>query len=196
MAAALEGITPVVRVASLEYSLVARALDCGAAGLIYPRVEERDELEQAVSWTRFPPEGVRGYGLTGTHLEYESISVPDAITHVNANILVAVQIETCRAVERVYDLLGVSGVDAVLVGPADLSIALGIPGEWDNPRLVAVIENVMEACVHHNKVPGIQTRSAAMARFWRDRGMRLVGCSNETTLLFEQAKTVVTSLRP
>lgn len=188
--ATLEGIAPMVRVGSVEYTLVARALDAGAAGIIFPRVDERETLERAVSWARYPPVGTRGYGLTGTHVNYENVTVPQVMDHMNANTLVIVQIETRRAVEQVHGLVSVPGVDGVLVGPADLSIALGIPGEWDNPRLLSVIDNVIDVCVHHGKIPGIQTRNAAMARFWRERGMKLLGCSNETMLLFEQAKTV------
>src|SRR5580698_1846450 len=65
------GLTPIVRVAEMQYALVARALDCGAQGVIFPRVESPELLEQAVSWTKFPPAGIRGFGLGATQLEYE-----------------------------------------------------------------------------------------------------------------------------
>ena len=57
----MAGLCPIVRVAELQYSLVARALDCGAQGIIFPRVEQPELLERAVSWTKFPPAGMRGY---------------------------------------------------------------------------------------------------------------------------------------
>src|ERR1043166_6378052 len=63
--AVLVGLSPIVRVAELQYSLVARALDRGADGIVFPRVESPDLLAKAISWTKFPPLGVRGYGLTG-----------------------------------------------------------------------------------------------------------------------------------
>src|SRR5579863_10125296 len=88
------GLCPIVRVADLQYALVARALDCGAQGVLFPRVESPELLEKAISWTRFPPLGLRGFGLTAPHLEYENISMADAITHINANVLVVFQIET------------------------------------------------------------------------------------------------------
>src|SRR6266481_1864262 len=68
--AVMVGLSPIVRVADLQYSLVARALDCGAEGVIFPRVESVKLLEQAISWTKFPPAGVRGYGLTAVQIDY------------------------------------------------------------------------------------------------------------------------------
>src|SRR5262245_11438992 len=76
------GLCPIVRVADLQYSLIARALDCGAQGVLLPRVESPELLASAVSWTRFPPMGTRGFGLGPSHLEYEAISIPDAIAHI------------------------------------------------------------------------------------------------------------------
>src|SRR5436305_10576114 len=69
--ASMVGISPVVRVGDMQYTLVARALDCGAEGIVFPRVESPEVLEKAVSWTRFPPLGVRGFGLTSMHVQYE-----------------------------------------------------------------------------------------------------------------------------
>src|SRR6266852_6408966 len=70
------GLCPIVRVADLQYPLVARALDCGAQGILFPRVESPELLAQAISWTRFPPMGVRGFGLQPTHVGYETRTMP------------------------------------------------------------------------------------------------------------------------
>ena len=101
------GLCPIVRVADLQYPLVARALDCGAQGVLFPRVESPELLEKAISWTRFPPEGVRGFGLQPTHLGYEIASMPEIIAHMNANTMVVLQIETKTALERIDELLSV-----------------------------------------------------------------------------------------
>src|SRR6266581_2289783 len=69
--AVMSGLAPIVRVADLQYSLIARALDCGAQGVIFPRVESVELLERAISWTKFPPLGVRGYGLSPVNVEWE-----------------------------------------------------------------------------------------------------------------------------
>src|SRR5262245_46780290 len=188
------GLSPIVRVADLQYALVARALDCGAQGVIFPRVESPELLERAVSWTRFPPAGIRGYGLTATQVDYEPLSFAEIIAHVNANTMVVLQIETLRALEMREELLGVPGVDAVMIGPADLSISLGVPGEFQHPRMVEAMEAVRDSCNRRGIAPGTQTRSAQLARFWKERGMRFLGCSNETAMLFDRAAELVKAI--
>src|SRR5512133_321764 len=111
------GFCPIVRVADLQYSLVARALDCGAQGVMFPRVESPELLEKAVSWTKFPPVGIRGYGLAPTQTDFEPLSFSQIIEHVNANTMVVFQIETQRAVDAREELLSVPGIDAVMIGP-------------------------------------------------------------------------------
>src|SRR6266436_8172761 len=81
------GFSPIVRVPDMQYPLVARALDCGAAGVIFPRVESAELLERAISWTKFPPLGIRGYGLSLTNLNYEKQDFPQVIEHMNSNTM-------------------------------------------------------------------------------------------------------------
>ncbi len=104
----LAGLCPVVRVADLQYGLVARALDCGAQGIIFPRMEDPRLLETALSWTKFPPVGIRGYGLQPSQVEYEPAPFNQVIEHVNANTLTVLQIESQKAVECRDELLSSS----------------------------------------------------------------------------------------
>jgi 2-dehydro-3-deoxyglucarate aldolase/4-hydroxy-2-oxoheptanedioate aldolase len=189
------GITPIVRVAELLYSLVARLLDAGAQGIILPRVEDPKILEEAVGWMRFPPDGTRGYGVNPTMMSYESHGFPAVIEHFNLNTVSVVQFETVTSMERADELLSVRGTNIAMVGPADLSISLGIPGQFDHPLLVSTVDRLIEKCVKHNVVPGIQTRTTAMAKFWAERGMRFVGASAEHGLLLEKAKETVAALQ-
>lgn len=180
-------LCPVVRVASMEYALVARALDCGAQGVIFPRVESVELLERAVSWTKFPPVGIRGFGLAPTNINYARATIAQIKEHVNNETLVVLQIETQKAVDMRDELLSVKGIDAVMVGPVDLSISLGVPGEFEHPKMVAAMEAIRDSCIQHGVAPGTQTRNLALARFWRDRGMLFLGCSSDTGMLFEKA---------
>jgi len=181
------GLCPVVRVASMEYDLVARALDNGAQGVIFPRVESRELLEQAVAWTKFPPIGVRGFGLAPVNVNYVKSTIPEILEHVNRESMVVLQIETQKAVDMCDELISVPGVDAVMVGPVDLSISLGVPGEFEHPKMVAAMEAIRDSCIRHNVAPGTQTRNLALAKFWRDRGMKFLGCSSDTGMLLEKA---------
>src|ERR1019366_1374322 len=149
------GLCPIVRVADLQYALVARALDCGAQGVLFPRVESPEVLAQAISWTKFPPLGVRGFGLQPTHLNYEMRTMPEVIAHMNEHVMVVLQIETVTAMNRVDELLAVPGVDAVMIGPADLSLSLGVPGQFEHPTMIAAIEKIRDACLRHGVAPGI-----------------------------------------
>jgi 2-dehydro-3-deoxyglucarate aldolase/4-hydroxy-2-oxoheptanedioate aldolase len=188
-------ITPIVRVGELLYSLVARLLDAGAQGIILPRVEDPKVLAEALSWMRFPPVGKRGYGVNATMIGYESAGFPAIIEHQNRNTLAVCQFETVAAVERADELLSVKGLDVIMVGPADLSISLGIPGQFDHPLLVKTVEGLIEKCRHHGVAPGIQTRSVAMSKFWAGRGMRFVGTGAEHAFLLEKLRETVTQLR-
>ena len=190
----MAGLSPIVRVAELQYSLVARALDCGAQGVIFPRVESPELLEKAISWTKFPPLGMRGYGLTSVQVDYEPLTFNQIIEHVNANTMVVLQIETRRALEARAEILAVPGIDAVMIGPADLSISLGVPGEFQHAKMIAAMEAVRDTCVSRNIAPGTQTRTVALARFWKERGMRFLGCSNDTGMIYERAVELVSQI--
>lgn len=189
------GITPIVRVCELLYSLVARLLDSGAQGIMLPRVDDAKKLQEALSWLRYPPIGKRGFGINPTMIGYEVHSMPQIMDHMNRNTLSVVQFETVAAFESADELLSLPGVDIAMVGPADFSIALGIPGDFENPRLISGVEKFIEQCHRHNVVPGIQTRNVDMAKAWIARGMRFVGAGAEHTLLLEKSREQVSQLR-
>lgn len=194
-AAVAAGITPLVRVCELLYSLVARSLDAGAHGIILPRVEDPRLLEQAVSWMRYPPVGVRGYGVFPPLMDYEPQSMPAVMDHLNRNVMVVVQFETVRALEMADELLSVDGIDAVMVGPSDLSISMGIAGEFEHPRLVDAVARLAEKCNARGIAPGLHSRSADAAKRWAERGMRFAGAGSEQSMLLETARAAVKTLR-
>ena len=190
----LTTLTPIVRVGDLQYSLVARALDMGAEGIIFPRVESPELLARAISWTKFPRQGVRGFGLGSPQVGYKNHTFQEIIDHLNENVLVVLQIETQTALTRCDELLSTPGVDIVMVGPADLSISLGVPGQFDHPKMIEAICAVIEFCRRHNIHPGIQCRTVAMAKGWKQRGMRFIGCGSDISFLWEKVRDTVEQL--
>jgi 2-dehydro-3-deoxyglucarate aldolase/4-hydroxy-2-oxoheptanedioate aldolase len=188
------GFCPIVRVADMQYPLVSRALDSGAQGIIFPRVESPELLEKAVSWTKFPPVGIRGFGLTPLFVDFEKVTIAQMIEHYNANIMVVLQIETQRAVDARDELLSIPGIDAVMVGPVDLSISLGVPGDFQHPKMVDAMEKIRDSCIAHNVTPGTQTRNLPLAKFWRERGMRFLGCSSEVGMMMDRASELAKEL--
>lgn len=189
------GLSPIVRVADLQYSLIARALDNGAEGVIFPRVEDPKLLETAVSWTKYPPAGMRGMGLTPLHVDFEPVTIPAIMDHLNREQMVVLQIETVRAFEAREELLSVANVDAVMIGPVDLSISLGVPGEFEHPKMLATVEKIVESCLAHRVAPGAQARNVALAQRWKAMGMLFVGCGSEISMLYERGKEVTAALR-
>jgi 2-dehydro-3-deoxyglucarate aldolase/4-hydroxy-2-oxoheptanedioate aldolase len=190
----IAGLCPVVRVADLQYNLVARALDCGGQGVVFPRVESPELLEKAVSWCRFPPIGIRGFGLIPLQVDFEAATIPQIAEHMNEHTLVVLQIETQKAVDARDELLSVPGVDAVMVGPVDLSISLGVAGDFMHAKMVDAMQKILDSCVKHGVAPGTQTRNVQLARFWKERGMLFLGCGNEIGMMFERAKSLVAEL--
>ncbi len=189
------GLSPIVRVADLQYSLIARALDCGAEGVIFPRVEDPALLERAVSWTKFPPAGVRGMGLTPLHVDFEPVSIAQIMEHMNREQMVVLQIETVKAVEARDELLSVPRIDAVMIGPVDLSISLGVPGDFEHPKMIETVEKIVASCKAHGVAPGAQARNVGLAKRWREMGMTFIGCSSETQMLFESARSIATQVK-
>jgi len=188
------GLSPMVRVGDLQYTLVARVLDSGAQGVIFPRVESPELLTQAISWAKFPPVGIRGYGLTAAHYDYEKVTFPQVIEHMNSNTLVVMQMESRLAVDLREELLSTPGLDAIMIGPSDLSISLGVPGEFEHPTVIKAIESIRDTCLRQGVIPGIQTRSVSLAKFWKERGMLFLGCMNETALIYDRAADVTAQL--
>ena len=189
------GLCPIVRVVSLEYGLIARALDAGAQGVMFPRVESAELLERAISWTQFPPVGIRGCGLNVAHTGFEKATIAEVIEHANANTMVVLQIETKRALEVRDELLSIAGIDAVMVGPVDLSISLGVPGDFQHPKMVEAMEQIRDSCLAHGIAPGTQTRTLPLAKFWRELGMKFLGCSNEIAMMLEKGTEITGALR-
>jgi 2-dehydro-3-deoxyglucarate aldolase/4-hydroxy-2-oxoheptanedioate aldolase len=190
-----ETLSPVVRVADMQYDLIARALDCGAEGILFPRVESPELLERAVSWTKFPPVGVRGCGIIPLQVDFEPMSIAQIVEWFNEQTLVVLQIETLRALEARDELLSVKHIDAVMVGPVDLSISLGVPGDFQHPKMVDAMEKIVASCRAHGVAPGTQTRNLALAQFWKERGMLFLGCSSETGMLYDRAKELAGALK-
>ena len=113
---------------------------------------------------------------------------------MNANTMVVLQIETRRALEAREELLSIPGIDAVMIGPADLSISLGVPGEFQHPKMVEAMEAVRDTCNRKGVAPGTQTRTPQLARFWKERGMRFLGCGNEISMMYDRAVELVKTI--
>ncbi len=188
------GIVPLVRVTDLSYSAVARALDTGALGVIIPRVDNREQVEQAVSYAKYPPLGRRGAGGMARN-GYQPKGVAEAVEWGNAETMVVVQIESPEGAARADEIAGVAGVDVVCIGPQDLSINMGVPGKFDDPGFVDTIAGVAKAAAHHGVACGMVSRDASTFKGWYELGCRFLVCNSDLSLLGQQASRDTQTLR-
>ena len=189
------GVTPIVRIPELTYAQVAQALDGGAQGIMLPRVTARAQVEECIKCMKYPPAGRRGAVLARGHTGFRAGPLAETLAVANRESFLIVQIETAEAVEHLDEILSVPGVDAALVGPTDLSLALGVPGSTDAPVLIQAIERTMAACKTHGVLPAIHTNDVAMTAAWARRGMRLVSINSEVGLLTAGARAAIQQIR-
>jgi 2-keto-3-deoxy-L-rhamnonate aldolase RhmA len=187
-------IPVIVRVPDAEYHLVARTLDAGAEGVIVPRIQGPQQAADVVSWVKYPPQGRRGYGAGPLLFDYQNVPIADAISHLNDNTVVIVQAETMPAIETAQGIAAVQGLDAVMIGPADLSISLGIPGEFRSPKFVEQVERVAKACAQAGIASGIFCGDLDLLKSYIAMGMRCFSCGGEIGLIRKAATDLVQSL--
>jgi 2-dehydro-3-deoxyglucarate aldolase/4-hydroxy-2-oxoheptanedioate aldolase len=133
----------VVRVADGDPVTLKRTLDIGPDGVLVPMVDTPGDARMIVEGTRYPPAGVRGLGATRRN-GYGDDLFEDA-RRANDELTVLVQLETARAVENARPIAGMDGVDGLFLGPVDLSVSLGVPGEWDDETFIDAVERIVEA---------------------------------------------------
>lgn len=143
----------IVRLHGVDYALVKRYLDAGARGVVAPLVRSREEAELLVQACKYPPMGLRGVGFCRAN-NY-GMRLADECAKANEEILLAVQIEHIEAVNNIDDILAVKGIDAVFIGPYDLSASMGITGQFEHPDYVDARDRILAACGRHNIVPGL-----------------------------------------
>jgi 2-keto-3-deoxy-L-rhamnonate aldolase RhmA len=149
------GITPVVRVAGFEHWQASRILDNGAQGVVFPHVDSREEAQRVADACRFPPVGKRSMGGGLAQIAYRSLPVGEAASLVNEETLVVVMIESPAGVASCEEIAAVKGVDALLIGTNDLCFEMGIPGQFNDPRVAEAYRKVIAACRKHGKFPGM-----------------------------------------
>jgi 4-hydroxy-2-oxoheptanedioate aldolase len=148
--------TPIVRVPSNDFAMINKVLDAGALGIIVPMIETVADVEAAVRACRYPPEGARSFGPTRAPF----VAGPDYFRNANAKVACIPMIETLGALDHLDEILALPGVDAVYVGPNDLSLALGQQPGADNPRPYQdAYRKVAAACVEHGVIAGIHAKA-------------------------------------
>ena len=152
-AAELVGIVPLVRTPSIEPAAILRYLDSGAMGVIIPHCHNRTVAKNAVKAVKYPPAGDRGMG--GRSFVLSGKSVQDYVRDANEETLIIVMIEDPEAVDNLQEILSIEEIDVLFVGRLDLSVALGIPGQLDHPRINEIISEVISQARDVGKAVGV-----------------------------------------
>jgi 2-keto-3-deoxy-L-rhamnonate aldolase RhmA len=187
------GASAIVRPASGERLRIGRALDLGAAGIMVPRLDTVDDVREAISYLRWPPDGARGLALLTRGARLGAIG-HTGVRALNADVLGIIQIESRRALENADAIAAIDGADVLFVGPTDLSHSLGIPGQFDDPAFAGALERVVEACRSHGKSPGILLRQPSDVGRYLDLGYRFIGLASDAAFVADGARAALANV--
>jgi 2-dehydro-3-deoxyglucarate aldolase len=183
-----------VRLSSAGEVPIKKALDIGADGVIVPLVNTARQAEEVVRFAKYAPLGARGVGVGRAH--GYGLRFQEHIDTANQETVVVVQAEHVDAVNNIQSIVQVPGIDAVLIGPYDLSASLGRLGQVDHPQVVEAIDHVTRACLDAGVRLGIFGMTPQAVKPYVDRGYTLVVVGLDTMLMAQSAKNLLDELKP
>jgi len=175
----------IVRVPTIERFFISRVLDAGAAGLMIPRLESSENVDEVVRYAMYAPEGDRGVAFGLPHNDYGDHRKLDGDTYTrwaNEHLFIVGQIETAKALDNMDAIFGSGYIHAVLIGPYDLSTSLGVSGQLDHPSMVEAIELIIAKAKEHDVILGSYVNDFESGKRWVDAGVQLVACGSDTFL--------------
>jgi 4-hydroxy-2-oxoheptanedioate aldolase len=186
-------VVPVVRVPWLEPGIIMKSLDAGAYGVICPMVNTREDAQKLVAWTHYAPQGTRSFGPVRAAL----YAGADYAQHANQTIVAFAMIETAQALDNLDAILSVEGLDAIYIGPSDLSLALGCKPVFDDPepKAVQAIEHILERAKAHGVVAGIHNGLPEVALARAAKGFRFVTVGSDARLLAAGSQQLLAAMR-
>lgn len=184
---------PIVRVPWLEPGVLMKALDAGAYAVICPMVNTREDAQKLVAWTRYAPMGTRSFGPVRALL-YGGADYP---THANKTIVRFAMIETAQALDNLDDILSVEGLDAIYIGPSDLSLSLGCKPVFDDvdPKAQQAIEHILARAQAHQVVAGIHNGVPRVAKTRVQMGFRFVTLGSDARLMAAGSQEMLGAMR-
>jgi 2-keto-3-deoxy-L-rhamnonate aldolase RhmA len=176
------GITSIVRVPELSKDHISRAFDCGADGVMIPMLDSLEQAKLAVKYAKYAPIGGRGFIAVNGYDQYDAQgkSYPQIMEEQNKKNMLIAQIETKGGIEDADKIAALDGVDMLLIGYGDMSIALGVPGQMDHKLVQDGVTAVMEACKKHNKIFSLAVEFPNFeAKYYKDTGLILHGADSD-----------------
>jgi len=163
-----------VRVPEISRGCISSALDCGADGVIVPMLESAEQARELVNLAKYPPLGRRGFSSMGGHSRFQKVAdCREFFARSNDATLCIAQIETANGIREVETIACTPGLDGLFVGPNDLAVSLGCPGDFENPRLDEAILKVAKTCAATGKIFGLHAPQTLLAK-WLPQQLSLV----------------------
>jgi 2-keto-3-deoxy-L-rhamnonate aldolase RhmA len=188
-------IPALVRVTQNEPALITRALDCGAMGVVVPRVHSAEEARAAIRAVYYTPEGNRGFGMHSIMTNFEWGDPVQMMAETNRETLAVLQVESRAAVESVEAIAATPGLDALFIGPYDLSISMGIAEQFRGSEFWGAVDRVVAACRANGVAAGLQTGDHWIFKEARRRGVRLLLYAGDFAVLFAAYKDKLADLK-
>lgn len=184
---------PIVRVPWLEPGILMKTLDAGAYAVICPMVNTRDDAARLVAWTTYAPRGTRSFGPVRALL-YGGADYPQ---QADATVVRFAMIETAQALDNLDAILSVEGLDAVYIGPSDLSLALGCKPTFDDvdPKVAQAIDHILDRARAHGLVAGIHNGTPEVALARAAKGFRFVTVGSDARLLAAGSQQILSRMR-
>lgn len=157
-----------------EFMRMARLLEMGATGIMYPRCDDPAEAREVVKWGKFAPLGKRGFDGSGADVPYCTVPMKDYVQQANEQTFLLIQLEEPSAIDQAEAIAATPGVDMIMVGPADFSVLTGIPGQLDHPTVTAALEKIAKAARNTGKPWAATCGSMEFAKQLIGMGCRLI----------------------
>lgn len=192
-------LVPLVRIADVTHREIQRAADCGAEGLIVPCLRSVDEYRKLVDLAKYPPVGNRGFikgrGSGFGNMDWASGSLEEYMANSNDKLMVIPQCETVESLEQIEEIAALDGVDGIFIGPFDLSISMGIPGQFTAPEFVAAVDRIIKAFHDVGKPAYIYTNNPAESRVRLASGADGVANSLNSVVMVEAYRRIVKEIK-
>ena len=185
--------TPIVRIDNLSRPKVQRILDAGATGIMFPQIQSSLEADEAIRMMYYPPRGGRGMAKMvratgfGRHAN-------EYIADVEKKLVGVIQIETLNALQNIDDIAATDGVDVLFVGPNDLSLALGIFGQFGHALYQNAIHDVAMAGKKHGKAIGVLLQDISEYEMYHQLGYRFLACGGDSAFVRKGAEELVKTM--
>ena len=188
-------ITPIIRVGSNDEALILRALDIGAQGIEIPQINSKPDAVRVVKSVKYSPQGERGVCRYVRAANYSSMDKFKYFKSANKETMIIAHIEGVEGINNLDEILSVSGIDVIFIGPYDLSQSLGIPGQVNDPLVVEKMKEVVLKCMQNKVAVGTFADDVETAKSWVSLGVQYMSFSVDVGILYNASKNIVGKLK-